>query len=261
MNLKRIIAAGILLMSLAACVEERSNHGETAPGWVAFEYTSALVERCGITAEYLHRFDRYLEQNTSSGRDSVDRLYFSNVKIQRDQEPNSWTLRLKERYGNERTITIRNAVRGGMWEVVGEGLATKFSPRSERAVDHFRVNTGKSGTWYMEHVGRDREFADSSAWTVQFVSDGSLQLVGNGVRTSLAVPALRLDFKTDLPLSYTLRNTSTFTLVDGQLRIIATGPNGLPETTAVTAIGSDRIRINYNNKHSAEGNWNSAIEL
>ena len=147
MNLKQIIAAGILLMSLAACVEERSNHGETAPGWVAFEYTSALVERCGITAEYLHRFDRYLEQNTSSGRDSVDRLYFSNVKIQRDQEPNAWTLRLKERYGNERTITIRNAVRGGMWEVVGEGLATKFSPRSERAVDHFRVNTGKSGTW------------------------------------------------------------------------------------------------------------------
>ena len=218
MNLKQIIAAGILLMSLAACVEERSNQGETAPGWVAFEYTSALVERCGITAEYLHRFDRYLEQNTSSGRDSVDRLYFSNVKIQRDQEPNAWTLRLKERYGNERTITIRNAVRGGMWEVVGEGLATKFSPRSER-------------------------------------------VVGNGVRTSLAVPTLRLDFKTDLPLSYTLRNTSTFTLVDGQLRIIATGPNGLPETTAVTAIGSDRIRINYNNKHSAEGNWNSAIEL
>ena len=261
MNLKQIIAAGILLMSLAACVEERSNQGETAPGWVAFEYTSALVERCGITAEYLHRFDRYLEQNTSSGRDSVDRLYFSNVKIQRDQEPNAWTLRLKERYGNERTITIRNAVRGGMWEVVGDGLATKFSPRSERAVDHFRVNTGKSGTWYMEHSGHDREFTDASTWTVRFDLSGAIQLEGTGTRTSIAKPALHLAYTIESPLLYRPNPAhDTYNLGDGLLRIVATGDSRVPEESTVKALGNEYVQIYY-------GRWQdkamrrSAIEL
>lgn len=267
MNLKQIIAAGILLMSLAACVEERSNKSGIAPGWVAFDYTAELIERSGTAMEYLRRFNCYLEQTSQAGRDSVDRLYFSRVKILcAYTSPPTWTLNLRERYGNERTITVyaEHALGhtvGVTWTVVSEGLGTKYGRPTDRSVDTFHVSARGDGAWVVKHSGHDREFADSSAWTVQFVSDGSLQLVGNGVRTSLAVPTLRLDFKTDLPLSYTLRNTSTFTLVDGQLRIIATGPNGLPETTAVTAIGSDRIRINYNNKHSAEGNWNSAIEL
>jgi len=102
MNLKQIIAAGILLTSLAACVEKRSNKSGIAPGWVAFDYTAELIERSGTTMEYLRRFNCYLEQTTQAGRDSVDRLYFSRVKILRGEQPKTWILNLREHYGNDR---------------------------------------------------------------------------------------------------------------------------------------------------------------
>ena len=268
MNLKRIIAAGILLMSLAACVEERSNKSGIAPGWVAFDYTAELIERSGTAMEYLRRFNCYLEQTSQTGRDSVDRLYFSRVKILcAYTSPPTWTLNLRERYGNERTITVYNAERalghavGGTWTVVCEGLGTKYGRPTDRSVDTFHISTRGDGAWVVKHIGRDREFTDASTWTVRFDHSGAIQLEGSGTRTSIAKPALHLAYTIESPLLYRPNPArDTYNLGDGLLRIVATGDNRTPEESTVKALGNEYVQIYY-------GRWQdkamrrSAIEL
>ena len=252
MTLKRIIAALILMGWMTACVEERSNKAGIAPGWVAFDYTTELIERTGTAMEYLRRFNCYLEQTTQAGRDSVDRLYFAQVKILRGEQPDTWTLNLRERYGHERTITIHNPARalsatsGGAWKVVCEGLDKKYGSPTGRAVDTFRVSARGDGAWVVKHIGGDREFSDTSTWTARFDHYGAIRLEGCGTRMSLARPALRLAYTIESPMLYRPQvGTNVYSLGEGRLRIVATGPKRAPEETAVKVLGNEYVQIYY----------------
>ena len=255
MNLKRILAALILMGSMTACVKERSNQSEIAPGWIAFDYTAELVERSAATMEYLRRFDRYMEQTSQTGRDSVDRLYFSRVKIlSAYPSPHAWTLNLRERYGNERTMTIYDASqapgaqRTASWTVICEGLGTKYGRLTERAVDTFHVSARGDGAWVVKHIGRDREFTDASTWTVRFDRDGSILLEGSGTRTSLSRPTLHLAYTIESPLRYRPKVIAdVYSLEDGLLSIVATSSasDRLPEKSTVKVLGNEYVTIYY----------------
>jgi len=51
------------------------------------------LEKYATMLEYVYRFNEYYSQTDLAKRDSVDKLYFNNVKILRGEEENTWTLR------------------------------------------------------------------------------------------------------------------------------------------------------------------------
>ena len=93
MKMKQFLLSLTLLSMTCSCVYYDESRRRTHPGRVAFDYTYNVLEKYATMLEYVYRFNEYYSQTDLAKRDSVDKLYFNNVKILRGEEENTWTLR------------------------------------------------------------------------------------------------------------------------------------------------------------------------
>lgn len=246
MKMKQFLLSLTLLSMTCSCVYYDESRRRTHPGRVAFDYTYNVLEKYATMLEYAYRFNEYYSQTDLAKRDSVDKLYFNNVKILRGEEENTWTLRhLSE---DKMHMSIRtnghNLNAPGTWTV--RDLSS--SSAKQRIIYEFEIKNEDRNTWSVaRHDNRDREFEYSCSWKIHFGKSASRKIEGEGTLLSIQSPKLQLDYTIEVPLRIEkTRGEAGF--MDGIIKILATDVREKrTEETKACITSHDNVEIRYLN--------------
>lgn len=220
---------------LCGCYGEESMR-KTNPGYVAFDYTCGAVKNYDLIIKNVYRFNEYLKQTTIEKRDSVDRLYFSDVKISHNEDADAWTLRLinSSAYHTEFTIDTDG-------KSIDDGDAVWTVSTPDKTLDCRIANNGNR-TWRIAEGGDvDDLFEYSTRWDVRFNEHG-YSLEGSGTLLSLATPKLKLEYTVKEPLEIVVDKA----LSAGKFSIVATDVSkNISEETEAIILWERGIEIKY----------------
>lgn len=246
MKLKHILLSLILLSMTCSCVYYDESRRRTHPGYVAFDYTYNALEKYAAMLEYVYRFNEYYSQTDLAKRDSVDKLYFNNVKILRGEEENAWTLRYLS--GDKIHMSIRT--NGHTLNAPGTWTVRDLSSSSaeQRSIYEFEIKNEGSNTWSIaRHNNRDGLFEYSCSWKIRFGEGASRKIEGEGTLLSFQSPKLQLDYTIEIPLRIEkTRGDAGF--IDGAIKILATDVREKrTEETKAHITSHDNVEIRYLN--------------
>ena len=244
---------------LSSCVNDADdfNQRPTYSGYVALDYTSEIINFYSSSLSIIQMFNIYYSQPTEAKRDSVDRLYFMNTKILREDDGSSWTLH-NIGYGIYGDISITTNGKtlnddGTKWEVT---IPNPY--RYELGVAIFEVEKIGDGRWSVKkHDNRNYDFEYSSEWEMRSanIEDG-FTIEGNGSMLSFETPKLKLDFTITEPLKITFDGYYTF-ISTGTINILATDVDkNITEETTAEVLSDYTVRISHKNKIE---DWNYSI--
>jgi hypothetical protein len=225
----------IVSVVLFGCVGEESIR-KTNPGYVAFDYTCGAVKNYDLIIKNAYRLNEYIKQTTIEKRDSVDRLYFSDVKISHNEGADLWTLRLisSSAYHTEFTIDTDG-------KSIDEENAVWTVSTPDNALDCRIENKGNQSWHIAEGKDVDALFDYSTQWDVRFNGQG-YSLEGSGTLLSLATPKLKLEYTIKEPLEIVVDKAMSA----GRFYIIATDVSkNISEETEVIILWENGVEIKY----------------
>ncbi|MDR0394212.1 MAG: hypothetical protein LBH77_03535, partial [Tannerella sp.] len=192
-------------------------------------------------------------------RDSVDKLYFRNVKIFYDEQTDLWTLKPTQGYYTDfSAISIRTNGKtldetGAVWNI-SDDVAESYYHEIPFIFD---VESKGDQAWYIpkHDNAHDGTFEYTAEWDIRFKDDGkSYTLKGAGTLLSIRSPKLKLEYTTTEPLDISENNDRIFA-TSGIVRILATNVDkNLTETTSVDILSNETIEVTYG-KHVEHWNY------
>jgi hypothetical protein len=246
-----------MIIIISGCSDQNGDDPskKTNPGYVAFDYTCYSFRKYTPLLKEIYQFNEYVKQSTLAGRDSVDRLYFRDVKIFYDEQKDVWTLQAIRAYGTDfPAISIQTNGKnldetGAVW-TVSEDPAENYYPPFE-----FYVENAENSCWHItEHDYKSYDtFEYTTEWDVRFQDGGKgCLLKGSGTLLSLRSPKLKLEYSITEPLEISENSVSL-----GTVRILATDVDRKrTEETSVRILSNETVEITYGN-HT--GNWDYSI--
>lgn len=258
MKLKNIIIGIGFIGVLLSCTSPHSEYNEkTYAGYVASDYTLTHLKRYGNMLEYIYRFNEYYLQPTPSKRDSIDKLYFKDIKLRQSKDGHTWTLHHLS-YPNNEFLSIQTNghplnTPDAVWTI--RDLST---PKSASKMGIFEVKNKADGTWIIEqHHNRDRDsiFDITGSWTVRFNNDKAHGiLTGNGRLLSIQQPQLQLDYTIEAPLQMNyIDKDYLLSFTDGEIKILATDVRlNKTEEIKTSILEEDKMTIHYKDYNE---NW------
>jgi hypothetical protein len=234
---------------------------KTNSGYVAFDYTCNAFRNYAPVLREIYRFNEYFKQPTPARRDSVDKLYFRNVKIFYDEQTDLWTLRPTQNYYTDfSAISIQTNGQtldetGALWSISADITESYYYEMPFT----FDVESKGDQVWHIpQHDNAcDGTFDYTAAWEIRF-KDGekSFAIKGNGTLLSIKSPKLKLEYVTTEPLEISA-NSDRLSVSSGALRILATDVDkNLTEETSVNILSNETIEVTYF-KHVEH--WNYVI--
>ena len=254
MNTKiKIFILSIAIAGLLSSCEENKgyyNQRPTYSGYVAFEYTSEAINFYSSSLSTALMFNMYYSQPTEAKRDSIDKLYFMNTKILREDNGHSWTLRNIYNgmyYGDISITTNGKALNddGAKWTITFPNPSIY-----ELGVTIFDIERIEDGRWSIKkHENRNYDFEYSSEWEMRSANiEKGFTIEGNGSMLSFATPKLKLDFTITEPLEITFDEYYTF-ISTGMINILATDVDkNITEETSAEVLSEYSVRISHKNK-------------
>jgi hypothetical protein len=232
---------------------------KTNSGYVAFDYTCYSVRKYVPLLKEIYQFNEYIRQPTLAGRDSVDRLYFRDVKIFYDEQKDRWTLRAIQTYNNTdfSAILIQTNGKklnetGAVWTVSGDITESGYTPFE------FYIENRDNNYWHItEHDYNTCDmFEYTTQWDVCFRDDGNYTLTGNGTLLSIKSPKLKLEYSITEPMEISENNNITV-VSSGMVTILATDVDRNQTEEIFTRILSDKTIEITCGKYME--NWNYSI--
>jgi hypothetical protein len=236
-----------MLFFATNCTEDGygDSNKKTYSGYVAFDYTIATIRDYAEIIKNIHNFSIYHSQPTFEKRDSVDRLYFREIKILKEND-SIWTLtQLSDSHLNIQINTHNNSIlnKEAAWTVINND---SYEPS-------FKI-TNNNGIWRIENSEYNNSvFFIRSEWDI---SPGSLliddkyipvlELNSAGELLSHASPRLKLEYRTTEPIIYYLNDDSSFK--SGSIKISATDVNkDITEETNAEITSNNTVNIIFKN--------------
>ena len=212
---------------------------KTQPGYSAYYYAHQVLCQYTDLLSFVYQFNQYLSQTTTAKRDSVDNLYFRNVKISSEKSGTTdyWRLRAMGQYDNESYYsnemydisifhsgtTLNEA--NHSWEITAVAAA-------DSTLYHFTVKSMGNNRWEVSENESYSKYAmyynkanpssnlgywnyntlltcSNKQWTVQWSQDASnpsFTVSGTGhIESSVATPKFILDYDILTPLNVNFR--------------------------------------------------------
>jgi hypothetical protein len=257
MNKKCILSCLLLTVLLGGCTDPEADEPgrKTNSGYVAFDFTCHAFRQYAPILNGIYRFNEYIKQPTLAQRDSVDRLFFRNVKIFYDTPNDLWTLMpvqasLQTDFSalsirtNGQALDEPNA----RWSVL-EAIVGGYSHPTSFAFD---VENKGDRTWYIplhDNATGDGLFEYAALdWEIRFKDDGKGCVVkGGGTLVSIASPKLKLEYVITVPLEIA-ENRGRLAVSSGVVRILATDVDkSLTEEISVYILSAETIEVAYGN--------------
>ena len=221
----------------------------TYPGYVAMEYTGNVISSYSSILTKIYQFDEYISQTTIEKRDSVDRLYFWDIKITRDEKDNIWILRGIDFNGYSYMSINTN---GG--NINDDNAKWIISFYNRDYVDtsknpEFEIERIGNRHWHINnHTNSNYRFEYSSEWDIKLNPSGDvISLEGSGSLLSFASPKLKLDYTITTPVEAMYKNYF-ISIPSGAFKILATDVDkDIVEETTAEIITEYEIRITYKN--------------
>lgn len=245
---------GLTLFSVInSCSYSEDTGRATYSGYVAFDYSCETVKEYVVLLKYIYQFNEYYSQPTASARDSVDRLYFSDIKIIQEENADIWTLKnIGYHYSNHHIMQINtNGHTLGMpdatWTITRTNLAD--GDNDKKKVTFTIKNKGEEGLHIGQHDNYNTDFTYTSEWNVSFQNDGrECYVTGNCTMLSILKPQLKLEYTITEPLKILLLENHHQELGYGSFRIFATDmKRNTREETLATVTPPYDIFISYQN--------------
>ena len=250
-KLKAIILSIAAIYVVCSCVKEANYYRDniTYPGYVAMEYTGNVISSYSSILTTIFQFDEYISQTTVEKRDSIDRLYFENIKILREENDNTWTLHgIYSSNGYDYILINTNGKNlnddNAKWIVT-------FYNRGHLTLTNtpeFEIEKTGDQRWNIKnHINHNHEFGYSSEWNIKLNPSGGISLEGSGSMLSNESPKLKLDYTITAPIEVLYKDHFT-SIPSGIITILATDVDkGITEETIVEIITSDEMKITYKN--------------
>lgn len=252
-KLKKSLLGLALFCAMYSCSYSEDTGRSTYSGYVAFDYSFEAVKEYVVLLKYIYQFNEYYAQPTASGRDSVDRLYFDNIKITRDEDSDVWTLRNIGYYNSAHHLMTINTngqtlgTPGVKWDITKTNPESGYDKTNEIA---FTIeNKGEEGYLIRQHDNYNADFTYVSEWKAHFQEEGNkCHVTGSGTMMSIRTPQLKLEYTITEPLEIHLPENHNQELRYGALRIFATDMNrGIREETVVEIAPPEDVHITYQN--------------
>lgn len=236
---------------IAGCSDRNGDDPDkkTNPGYVAFDYTCDSFRKYTPLLKKIYQFNEYFKQTTFAERDSVDRLYFYDVKIFHDEQQNIWTLRNVQLLDSDfSAISIQTNGKnlnetGAIWTVSEDLINNNHTP------SEFQVEN-KEKYWHItkHHYNTYDMFEYNTEWEVCFKDDGkNYTLKGSGTLLSIQSPKLKLDYDITEPIEISEQNHIAF-VSSGTVNISATDVDkSLTEEIFGRILSNEAIEITYGN--------------
>jgi hypothetical protein len=180
---------------------------------IAYLYVSSAMNNYAKALMLTYQFNIYLSQTDAAKRDSVDKLYFENVKVLK--EGDYWQMRVEE---FSSTYLLKVFPVSSTLNATGARWKVDMLEANDSTVCSFEIQNAGGSTWKVgSHQGRNVNFNISNdEWTVVWSTSGSepqFSIAGSGSMLSIAKPQLRLDYRFTSPLIYEITSThlSTYT--------------------------------------------------
>ena len=251
-KLKIFILCIVAISSICSCVKKIDYQINDAayPGYVAFDYTGIVINNYFSILKNIYGLNIYISQPTIEKRDSIDRIYFSDIKIVQEENRDIWIL----------TYLNSNGYKYMSINTHGKSLKDDNAKWTISLYDgNFYYNQVKYPEFEIEKIGElhwhinnhdnnNYDFHYSSEWDVKLNSTGNfVTLEGNGSLLSFASPSLKLDFTITNPFEAKY-NHNNLSLISGAIKILATDVDkSITEETAAEIISDHTIRITYKN--------------
>ena len=250
-KIKIFILSIALTGILCSCDGDSVNYNNkpTYSGYVAFDFVNEPISLYSSSLTTTLMFNIYYSQPTEAKRDSVDRLYFMNTKILREDNENTWTLRNINNWTyNEITIITNGKTLddvGAIWTVTIPNPYT-----AELGVTIYEIEKIADGRWKVKnHVNHNYDFEYSSEWEISSAKiEEGFTIEGNGSMLSFAAPKLKLDFSITKPLKVKFDEYYAF-ISTGTINILATDVDKkITEETTADILSEYSVRISHKNK-------------
>ena len=239
------------MFSMCSCVEKVYDNIDdvTYPGFVAFDYTGDVINNYLSILKNLYGFNEYISQPTMEKRDSVDRIYFSGIKILREENKDMWTLILSYGYDYMSINTYGKTLNddNAKWQIsfYSRNYFNELTKKAE-----FEIEKIGELHWHIKkHDNNNYDFDYSSEWNIKLSSSGDIvKIEGSGSLLSIKSPSLKIDFTITEPFDAS-NKYNILSISSGKIKILATDVDKdiTEETIAEIFMGYDII-ITYKNK-------------
>ncbi|MBR1463575.1 MAG: hypothetical protein IJ604_09425 [Prevotella sp.] len=208
---------------------------ETHSGKLAYDYVKENVNKHTDVLALIYHFNKYIQQESIEGRDSVDNLYFRNVKIAKEKNPTDGSVRYVMRsmpahshvpeYAvvvNEHEATHPLIHEGDVWDV----QASAYSHGADTLFCDFHIVVSAENQWSVQsnsmpkylfdHAATTQDFSYSGSaysdsftcrnkeWTVKWDDGGyftHFEITAAGHLESLGEPKMTMEYRTGEPMN------------------------------------------------------------
>ena len=250
LKLKVLILCIVAMSTVCSCIKKENYNidDEAYPGYVAFEYTGNVINNYLSIFKYVYGVNEYISQTTIEKRDSIDRLYFADVKITYDDYSKMWILRyinpVDHQYLSIDTHGKSLNDDDAQWAILLNGGDYYYK---QLIAPIFNIEkTGELNWNITEHENSNYDFSYSSKWNIKLNSSGDIvELEGSGSLLSSESPKLKLDFTIIESLKAQYKN-NYLTFTSGAIKIQATDvKREITEETIAEVISHYDVRIKY----------------
>jgi hypothetical protein len=234
----------LAMLYMTGCMVEEDDYyaKKTHPGYIVFEYSNDIIHQYIRRMDIINKFDIYYSQPTPAKKDSVDRLYFSEIKILNEANSDVWTindLKYPGMYLKINTDGQSLSEQDAVWIV---------SESSNEINNSFPIKKEDGQYFIINHTGNIRDFLYFAEWKFYVNANrNEIELTGKCELLSVATPALKIDFEIIQPVllgNYTLRNG----IISGELKISAIDVDkDLKEETKAVYRQNNEVSITYMN--------------
>ena len=251
-KLKVIILCVAAIYLVSSCTKNVDYYRDnvTFPGYVAMEYTGNAIRNYSFVITKIFQFDEYISQTTIEKRDSIDMLYFGDIKIIRDEKENTWILR--DIGFNEYSYMSINTRGKNINDDNAKWIISFYGNREyvdNSKAPEFEIEKIGDKHWHIKnHANHDYLFDYTSEWEIKLNEVGGvISLEGSGSLLSFESPKLKLDYTITTPVEAIYKNYH-LSIPSGIIRILATDVDkGITEETTAEIISDNEIRITYKN--------------
>ena len=251
-RLKTVFLYITTICLVCSCVKESNDYRDNAtyPGYVAMDYTGNVIRSYTSILTKIYQFNEYISQTTIEKRDSVDRLYFEDIKIIRDEKDDIWILR--DIYFNGYSYMSINT-NGKVIDDDNAKWIISFYNRNyadTSEAPEFEIEKTGDRRWHIKkHTNNDYVFDYSSEWDIRLSPSGDvISLEGSGSLLSVESPKLKLEYTITTPVDASY-NYYFVSMYSGAFTILATDVDkDITEETKVDIISEYELRITYKDK-------------
>lgn len=234
----------LVMLYMTGCVVENNDYYDkkTRPGYIVFEYSNNIIHQYIRRVEIINKFDIYYSQPTQEKKDSVDRLYFSEIKILNEAK-DVWSINDLKYSGLYLKIDTHGQ------SLSEEDAQWTVTESNDEMSNGFQIIKEEDGQYSISnHAENSREFIFFTEWKIDVNENrNEIELTGKGELLSVLTPALKIDFEIIQPVvsaNYSLQKE----IVSGELKIFATDiDKNLKEETKAVYHQTNAVSITYMN--------------